>query len=294
MSVIKPIVYWCYDVIPELPDDFAVVVTAALIEDIGSGDISAALIPVDAHSTAQVISREDAVLCGTAWFNEVFRQLDSHIVINWQVSDGETICANQTLCSLTGNSRSLLSGERSALNFLQTLSATATQAREFVDAVSGTGAVILDTRKTLPGLRTAQKYAVTCGSGRNHRMGLFDAFLIKENHILAAGSIAAAVASARQLHAELSVEVEVENLDEVRQALDAGADQLLLDNMELATLREAVALNREKNNGGAKLEASGGVNLERVRAIADTGVDFISVGSLTKDVRAVDLSMRFT
>ena len=268
-------------------------VAAALIEDIGNGDISAALIPADAQSTAQVISREDAVLCGTAWFNEVFRQLDAHIVVDWQVGDGDTICTNQTLCSLTGNSRSLLSGERSALNLLQTLSATATQTRKFVDAVSGTGAVILDTRKTLPGLRTAQKYAVTCGGGSNHRMGLFDAFLIKENHILAAGSIAAAVASARQQHAELKVEVEVENLDEVRQALDAGADQLLLDNMALATLCKAVALNREKNNGYAKLEASGGVNLERVRAIADTGVDFISVGSITKDIRAVDLSMRF-
>ncbi len=278
---------------PELPGDFAVVVAAALIEDIGNGDISAALIPADAQSTAQVISREDAVLCGTAWFNEVFRQLDAHIVVDWQVGDGDTICTNQTLCSLTGNSRSLLSGERSALNLLQTLSATATQTRKFVDAVSGTGAVILDTRKTLPGLRTAQKYAVTCGGGSNHRMGLFDAFLIKENHILAAGSIAAAVASARQQHAELKVEVEVENLDEVRQALDAGADQLLLDNMALATLCKAVALNREKNNGYAKLEASGGVNLERVRAIADTGVDFISVGSITKDIRAVDLSMRF-
>ena len=278
---------------PELPGDFAVVVAAALIEDIGNGDISAALIPADAQSTAQVISREDAVLCGTAWFNEVFRQLDAHIVVDWQVEDGDTICTNQTLCSLTGNSRSLLSGERSALNLLQTLSATATQTRKFVDAVSGTGAVILDTRKTLPGLRTAQKYAVTCGGGSNHRMGLFDAFLIKENHILAAGSIAAAVASARQQHAELKVEVEVENLDEVRQALDAGADQLLLDNMALATLCKAVALNREKNNGYAKLEASGGVNLERVRAIADTGVDFISVGSITKDIRAVDLSMRF-
>ncbi len=278
---------------PELPGDFAVVVAAALIEDIGNGDISAALIPADAQSTAQVISREDAVLCGTAWFNEVFRQLDAHIVVDWQVGDGDTICTNQTLCSLTGNSRSLLSGERSALNLLQTLSATATQTRKFVDAVSGTGAVILDTRKTLPGLRTAQKYAVTCGGGSNHRMGLFDAFLIKENHILAAGSIAAAVASARQQHAELKVEVEVENLDEVRQALDAGADQLLLDNMALATLCKAVVLNREKNNGYAKLEASGGVNLERVRAIADTGVDFISVGSITKDIRAVDLSMRF-
>ena len=278
---------------PELPHDFAVAVTTALIEDIGDGDISAALIPADARSTAQVISREDAVLCGAAWFNEVFRQLDSHIVVDWQAGDGDIIGANQTLCSLTGNSRSLLSGERSALNFLQTLSATATQTRKFVNAISGTGATILDTRKTLPGLRTAQKYAVACGGGSNHRMGLFDAFLIKENHILAAGSIAAAVASARQQHAELKVEVEVENLDEVRQALDAGADQLLLDNMELAALREAVALNREKNNGRARLEASGGVSLERVRAIAETGVDFISVGSLTKDVRAVDLSMRF-
>jgi len=278
---------------PELPHDFAVAVTTALIEDIGDGDISAALIPADARSTAQVISREDAVLCGAAWFNEVFRQLDSHIVVDWQAGDGDIIGANQTLCSLTGNARSLLSGERSALNFLQTLSATATQTRKFVNAISGTGATILDTRKTLPGLRTAQKYAVACGGGSNHRMGLFDAFLIKENHILAAGSIAAAVASARQQHAELKVEVEVENLDEVRQALDAGADQLLLDNMELAALREAVALNREKNNGRARLEASGGVSLERVRAIAETGVDFISVGSLTKDVRAVDLSMRF-
>jgi len=278
---------------PELPGDFAVVVTAALIEDIGNGDVSAALIPADAQSTAQVISREDAVLCGTAWFDEVFRQLDAHTVVDWQVRDGDVICANQTLCRLTGNSRSLLSGERSALNLLQTLSATATQTRQFVDAVSGTGAVILDTRKTLPGLRTAQKYAVTCGGGSNHRMGLFDAVLIKENHILAAGSIAAAVASARQQHAELTVEVEVENLDEVRQALDAGADQLLLDNMALATLGEAVMLNREKNNGHARLEASGGVNLERVRAIAETGVDFISVGSITKDIRAVDLSMRF-
>ncbi len=278
---------------PELPGDFALVVTAALIEDIGNGDISAALIPAEAQSTAQVISRDDAVLCGTAWFDEVFRQLDAHITVDWLVRDGDVICANQTVCRVTGNSRNLLSGERSALNFLQTLSATATQTRSFVDAVSGTGTIILDTRKTLPGLRTAQKYAVVCGGGSNHRMGLFDAFLIKENHILAAGSIAAAVISARQQHAELKVEVEVENLDEVRQALDAGADQLLLDNMDLTTLRAAVALNREKNNSFAKLEASGGVNRESVRAIAETEVDFISVGSLTKDVRAVDLSMRF-
>lgn len=277
----------------ELPNDLTTVVQAVLAEDIGNGDISAALIPMDAQSHAQVICREDAVLCGTAWFDEVFAQLDSDVSINWQAADGESISADQTLCTLSGNSRALLTGERSALNFLQTLSAVATQTHAFVDAIRDTGAVILDTRKTLPGLRSAQKYAVSCGGGRNHRMGLFDAFLIKENHILAAGSIAAAVAAARQQHAGLTVEVEVENLQEVEQALEAGADQLLLDNMRPATLREAVVLNREQYNGYAKLEASGGVDLESVRAIAQTGVDFISVGSLTKDVRAVDLSMRF-
>ncbi len=278
---------------PELPNDLAAMVRAALLEDIGSGDISAALIPADAQSEANVISREDAVLCGTAWFDEVFGQLDKGISINWQVSDGDTLRPDQVLCTLSGNARALLTGERSALNFLQTLSATATQTHAFVDAIRDTGTVILDTRKTLPGLRTAQKYAVVCGGGSNHRMGLFDAFLIKENHIFAAGSIAAAVAAARALQAALKVEVEVETLDEVQQALSAGADTLLLDNMGLATLREAVALNREQHNGCAKLEASGGVSLDSVRDIAQTGVDFISVGSLTKDVRAVDLSMRF-
>lgn len=264
-------------------------VQAALAEDVGSGDITAALIPAETQSQAQVISREDAVLSGSAWFDEVFRQLDASIIINWQANDGDTIVANQTLCTLTGNSRMLLTGERSALNFLQTLSATATRTREFVQAIADTGAQVLDTRKTLPGLRSAQKYAVACGGGCNHRIGLFDAFLIKENHILAAGSIAAAVVAARQQQSGLTVEVEVENLNELQQALKAGADQLLLDNMDCDSLRQAVALNADR----AKLEASGGVTLDTVRAIAETGVDFISVGGLTKDIRAIDLSMRF-
>jgi len=277
---------------PALPADLAATVQTALAEDVGSGDITAALIPAEQQSTAQVISREDAVLCGTAWFDEVFRQLDTDITVSWQTRDGDTVSANQVLCTLTGNARCLLSGERTALNFLQTLSATATRTAEFVQAISGTGAAILDTRKTLPGLRTAQKYAVACGGGTNHRIGLFDAFLIKENHILAAGSIAAAVSSARQQQPGLKVEVEVETLDELQQALGAGADQLLLDNMDLDTLRAAVQLSRDSNNRQCKLEASGGVNLDSVRAIAQTGVDFISVGSLSKDIRAVDLSMR--
>ena len=272
-----------------LPADLEAVVQHALAEDVGSGDITAALIPADAISRARVISREDAVLCGSAWFDAVFRQLDPGIRVHWQAADGDSIGADQTLCTLTGNARALLSGERTALNFLQTLSATATRTREFVQRIDGTGTQILDTRKTLPGLRSAQKYAVACGGGRNHRIGLFDAFLIKENHILAAGSIAAAVAAARAQKPGLTVEVEVENLDEVQQALDAGADQLLLDNMDLDTLRAAVHLTA----GRARLEASGGVSLDSVRAIADTGVDFVSVGSLTKHVQAVDLSMRF-
>ena len=274
---------------PTLPADLQQLVRTALAEDIGSGDITAALIPADARSHAHVICRENAVLCGCAWFDEVFRQLDDQVHIRWQAKDGDAIGANQILCTLTGNSRSLLTGERTALNLLQTLSATATRTREFVQAIAGTGAQILDTRKTLPGLRTAQKYAVVCGGGRNHRIGLFDAFLIKENHILAAGSIAAAVAAARQQKPGFQVEVEVENLEELQQALAAGADQLLLDNMDCDTLRQAVSLTA----GRAKLEASGGVNLRTVRAIAETGVDFISVGSLSKDLIAVDLSLRF-
>jgi len=277
-----------------LPQDLKTVVQTALAEDVGSGDITAALIPAQAQSQAQIISREDAVLCGTAWVDEVFRQLDPQINIAWQANDGDAIAANQILCTLSGNSRKLLTGERTALNFLQTLSATATLTHEFVRAIADTNTRVLDTRKTLPGLRTAQKYAVSCGGGCNHRIGLFDAFLIKENHIRAAGSIAAAVQAARTQQPDAKIEVEVENLDEMQQALDADAEQILLDNMSLPKLREAVSLNTGSlNNGKALLEASGGVSLETIRDIAHTGVDYISVGSLSKDIRAIDLSMRF-
>ncbi len=280
-----------------LPADIKQVVQHALAEDVGndlsSGDITAQLIPKENQSTAEVISREAATLCGTAWFDEVFLQLDDTISIEWHANDGDKIQPEQLLCTLSGNSRALLTGERTALNFLQTLSGTATQTRQYVDAIAkintDINTRILDTRKTLPGLRTAQKYAVVCGGGSNHRMGLFDAYLIKENHILAAGSIAAAVAQAHTNNPEASVEVEVENRDELRQALQGGANQILLDNMSLPKLREAVAFTQ----GRATLEASGNVNLDTVRDIAKTGVDFISVGSLTKHVRAIDLSMRF-
>lgn len=276
-----------------LPTDISQVVQQALAEDIGSGDITAQLIPNDNQSTAEVICRESAIFCGTAWFEEVFRQLDKTISIDWHVNDGDKIQPDQLLCTLKGNSRALLTGERTALNFLQTLSGTATHTRQYVDAIAKINTDnktrILDTRKTLPGLRSAQKYAVVCGGGSNHRKGLFDAYLIKENHILAAGSIAAAVAQAHMNNPEASVEVEVENRDELREALQAGANQILLDNMGLPKLREAVAFTQ----GRATLEASGGVDLDSVRDIAKTGVDYISVGNLTKHVRAIDLSMRF-
>lgn len=263
-------------------------VRRALTEDLGAGDVTAALLPADSSSAATVITREDAVLCGTAWFDAVFAQLDSSVRISWLEQDGDDIQAGQELCRLCGPTRALLSGERCALNFLQTLSATATATRRYVAAIAGTGAQILDTRKTIPGLRTAQKYAVRCGGGRNHRMGLYDAILIKENHIAAAGSIERAVSSARQLHPGLSIEVEVENLAQLSQALAACTDIILLDNFSIDDLPAAVALNA----GRAKLEASGGITLDNVRAIASTGVDFISVGSLTKHVHAVDLSLR--
>jgi nicotinate-nucleotide pyrophosphorylase (carboxylating) len=262
----------------------------ALIEDVGDGDLTAALIPEAARSAASVICREAAVICGCRWFEQVFLLLDDSIRIDWQVADGDRVEPNQTLCLLYGPSRALLTGERTALNFLQTLSGTATLTRRYVDAVDGTGVKVLDTRKTIPGLRKAQKYAVGCGGGTNHRMGLYDGVLIKENHIAAAGSIAAAVEQARHhAPADIPVEVEVEDLKEVREALAAGADILLLDNMAPATLREAVTLT----NGQAKLEASGGVTLETIREIAETGIDYISVGELTKHLRALDLSMRF-
>lgn len=264
-------------------------VRRALAEDIGSGDVTAALIPADARATARVICREAAVLCGCAWFDAVFAELDERIRVTWNLCDGDRVQPDQVLCTLNGPARALLTGERAALNLLQTLSGTATRAAQYAAAVAGLPVRILDTRKTLPGLRLEQKYAVRTGGCHNHRIGLYDGILVKENHIAAAGSITAAVAAAHALGTQLPVEVEVENLDELREGLAAGADILLLDNFTPELLREAVAINA----GRAKLEASGGVTLENIRSIAETGVDYISTGALTKDVKAVDLSMRF-
>jgi len=269
-------------------------VARALTEDVGAGDLTAQLIPADQISRATVITREDAVLCGCAWFDEVFRQLDPGIRVTWSAHDGDRVHADQTLCTLEGSARALLTGERTALNFLQSLSGTATVTQHYVDAVSGTGCRILDTRKTVPGLRLAQKYAVSCGGGTNHRIGLFDAILVKENHIAAAGSIAAAISAARALAPDVMLEVEVENLGELSQALDGAVDRILLDNFSLEDMRAAVAATREHRNKGIELEASGNMSLETLREVAATGVDFISVGSLTKHVRGIDLSMRFS
>jgi len=267
-------------------------VAAALAEDLGTGDVTAALVPSSQQVRAQIIAREPAILCGTDWATEVFRQLDPAIRLEWQAADGEPIAADHTLLRLSGSARPILTGERTALNFLQTLSATATAARRYVDAVSGTGCRILDTRKTIPGLRLAQKYAARCGGAQNHRLGLHDMVLVKENHIIAAGSIAAAVVTARRTAPGVPVEVEVESLDEFAQALAAGADIIMLDELSLDDMRAAVILNRDRGTG-AKLEASGSVTLDTVRDIAQTGVDFISIGGITKHVQAVDLSMRF-
>ena len=275
--------------LPSLPSDIPVTVSRALAEDIGDGDLTAALIPAGASAKGRVITREPAVLCGTAWFDEVFRQVDDAIVIHWEVGDGEAVKKDQVLCRMEGAARGLLTAERTALNFLQTLSGTATLARRYAETVKGTRATIRDTRKTLPGLRNAQKYAVRCGGAYNLRMGLFDGILIKENHIMAAGSITAAVRAARAGGAQVPVEVEVETLEQLQEALTAGADILLLDNFDLAGMRQAVAITA----GRAKLEASGGIDLEALRRVAETGVDYISVGSITKHVQAVDLSMRF-
>jgi len=266
-------------------------VSRALREDIGPGDVTARLIAADARARARVLCRESALVCGTAWFDETFRQLDAAVQVRWQVADGERVAADTILCELEGPARAILTGERTGLNFLQLLSATASVTARYVQAVAGSACRILDTRKTLPGLRTAQKYAVLCGGGQNHRMGLYDMVLVKENHITAAGSIAAAVAAARALAPGVPVEVETENMDEVAAALAARSDVIMLDEFELADLARAVALNRAAPQP-AKLEASGGVSLERIGAIAATGVDFISVGGLTKHVQAVDLSMR--
>lgn len=274
---------------PALPADIADTVRRALAEDLGDGDLTAALVP-EAPAAATLIAREQAILCGTAWFDEVFRQLDTRVRVHWLRHDGDRIAANDILCRLEGPARAILSGERAALNFLQTLSGTATVTARHVGAVHGTRAAILDTRKTLPGLRRAQKYAVACGGGHNHRMGLYDAILIKENHIVAAGSIGAALRAARAAAGGgVPVEIEVENLAQLREALANGATRILLDNFDLEALRTAV----RETAGRAHLEASGGVDLDNLRAIAETGVDFISIGGLTKHLHAVDLSLRF-
>lgn len=264
-------------------------VRIALEEDLGTGDLTVQLIPAETLAEASLITREEAVICGRPWFDEVFAQLDSGVVVAWELAEGDRVTPGQVLCRLSGRARAILSGERTALNYLQTLSGTASLARRYAEAVAGTGARVLDTRKTLPGLRLPQKYAVRCGGGHNHRIGLFDAILIKENHIATAGSITAALQAARSAAPGVDIEVEVENLEELREALAAGAKHILLDNFTLDGLREAVVLSA----GAARLEASGGVNLSNIREIALTGVNDISVGGLTKDVRAIDLSMRF-
>jgi nicotinate-nucleotide pyrophosphorylase (carboxylating) len=275
----------------EPPRDLASQVEAALREDIGSGDVTAALVPAAQRVRGRVITRESAVLAGRPWVDATFRHLDPHVQLNWHANDGEPLAANQVVFDIAGSARAVLTGERTALNFLQLLSATATATHRFVDAVAGTGCTILDTRKTLPGLRSAQKYAVLCGGGHNHRMGLYDRVLIKENHIAAAGSLSGAIRAARAHAPGLTVEVEVESLAELEEAIAAAPDIVMLDELSLADLRAAVALNLARGRP-VKLEASGSVSLESAGAIAETGVDYISVGALTKHVRAIDLSMR--
>ncbi len=266
-------------------------VAAALAEDMGAGDLTAQLIPADRRAHATLITRQDAVLCGTPWFEACFKRLDPNLQIHWLAREGDRVSANTLLCEIDGNARAILSAERPAMNFLQTLSATATATRRCVDAIAGTKVVIMDTRKTLPGLRIAQKYAVTIGGGANQRIGLFDGILIKENHIAAAGGIAQVMAAAKKLAPPgVSIQIEVENLDELRQALEAGATLVLLDNFSVEQMREAVRFTA----GRAQLEASGGITFEGLREIAETGVDRISIGGLTKNVQAVDLSLRIS
>ncbi|MBW3165616.1 carboxylating nicotinate-nucleotide diphosphorylase [Ferrimonas balearica] len=281
-----------------LENDIRLTVAAALDEDLGGlgpaqGDITAQLIPADRYAEATIITREDGVFCGKAWAEQVFNQLGGDVALHWHVDDGDLVVAGQTLCELAGPARLLLTGERTVLNFIQTLSGVATTVSHYVAKLEGTQTRLLDTRKTLPGLRTAQKYAVTCGGGHNHRIGLFDAFLIKENHIAACGGISAAIAAARQLRPEAPVEVEVENLEELTEALTGGADIVMLDNFDITMMLDAVTLNREQFEGRCKLEVSGDVTLATIGDFARTGVDFISVGALTKHVKAMDLSMRF-
>ena len=265
----------------------------ALREDVGDGDVTGQLIDPAITIDASIVTRERMTMAGQPWVDEVCRQVDSSIELHWHCSDGDAVEANTLLCDLKGAARSILTAERTALNFLQLLSATATTTSIYVAATVGTSCRLLDTRKTIPGLRLAQKYAVRCGGGHNHRVGLYDAILIKENHILSAGGIAAAIAAARDMHANMPVDVEVESLDELREALAANADRMLLDNFPLNLLEQAVAINRSEGDPAAELEASGGLTLAEIAAVAATGVDYVSVGALTKNVSAVDLSMRF-
>lgn len=271
------------------PEIITAQVKAVLTEDIGSGDITASLIPAGKMVKAQVITRESAIICGVPWVNEVFRQVDPTIIIDWKVRDGDAVTPEQIICSINGLARSILTAERCALNFLQTLSGTATVTRQYAEKLAGTQTQLLDTRKTIPGLRLAQKYAVRCGGGKNHRLGLYDAFLIKENHIMSCGSITAAITSARKNYPHKPIEVEVENLLQLQEALAAKADMIMLDNFTLENMRAAVAMN----NGQAKLEISGNVELNQLNKLAKLGVDYISVGALTKHLRAIDLSLRF-
>ncbi|EGU61775.1 quinolinate phosphoribosyltransferase [Vibrio nigripulchritudo ATCC 27043] len=278
----------------QLPLEITRSVEDTIKEDLGgtldpAADITAALIPEDAQNTATIITREHGVFCGQAWADEVFKQLGGEVKIDWHVNDGDKVEPNQTLCTLTGPARILLTGERNAMNFIQTLSGCATIVAQYAEKLEGTGCRLLDTRKTIPGLRSALKYAVTCGGGFNHRIGVYDAYLIKENHILACGGIQKAIETAKNLNPGKPVEVETENLDELRQAIDAGADIIMLDNFSTDMMREAVKIN----NGKAALENSGNVTLDTIREYAETGVDYISVGALTKHLKAMDLSMRF-
>lgn len=278
----------------QLPKEISRAVTDALKEDLGgtldpAADITASLIPADAHNVATIITREHGIFCGQAWADEVFRQLGDEVTIDWHVQDGEAVIPNQTLCTLSGPARILLTGERNAMNFIQTLSGCATVTAQYAAQLQGTQCKLLDTRKTIPGLRSALKYAVACGGGFNHRIGVFDAYLIKENHIIACGGIAQAIKTAKHLNPGKPVEVETESLQELNQAIDAGADIIMLDNFSTDMMREAVKINA----GRAALENSGNVTLETLREYAETGVDYISVGALTKHVRALDLSMRF-
>lgn len=277
----------------ELQTNIRETVARALQEDIGTGDRTAELIPASALAVATIISRERTTIAGCLWVDEVFAQLEPSVKINWLIDDGVTVETNAIICRISGPARPILTGERTALNFLQTLSATATATADYVEAVSSTKCQILDTRKTLPGLRLAQKYAVRCGGGSNHRIGLFDAILIKENHIQSAGGISAAIKSCRKSHPGLPVEIETESIDELREALTVSPERLLLDNFSLQMLEEAVAINRTEGRPPAKLEASGGLSLDDIAKVAKTGVDYISVGALTKNIKAIDFSMRF-